>query len=218
MVVSRGRGYAVTRFHFGFRSLVLGCGKGLIDLLYIIIYNKLIIYNIINNIDVFWISPFFFSPSSRSWGGNRKNKMKPRNRVTAKSQSGSLSVTNKRFTRYKVRARKGGALKTRSKPQKWGTLRMPQMLVNNVDLTRKKRSSTKCNQVCQIGIVTEQWFKLLPCRTRLDVGKVELGEFHAPHSVWCLHKRLIRWFVFILLCKGTKNLADFQIIMVKYLV
>ena len=53
MVVSRGRGYAVTRFHFGFRSFGLGRGKGLIDLLYIIIYNKLIIYNIINNIDVF---------------------------------------------------------------------------------------------------------------------------------------------------------------------
>ena len=42
------RGYAVTRFHFGFRSLVFGRGKGLIDLLYIIIYNKLIYINNIN--------------------------------------------------------------------------------------------------------------------------------------------------------------------------
>ena len=68
------RGYAVTRFHFGFRSLAFGREKGLIDLLYIIIYNKLnIIY--INNIDVLKFPfPFFSELSTRQRGKLEKTK------------------------------------------------------------------------------------------------------------------------------------------------
>jgi hypothetical protein len=58
-----------------FAVSVLGRGKGLIDLLYIIIYNKLI-YNIyINNIDVLKLPfPLFSELSTRQRGKLEKTK------------------------------------------------------------------------------------------------------------------------------------------------
>ena len=84
-----------------------------------------------------------------------------------------------------------GGVKTRLNPWKRGTLRVPQMLVNNIDLARKKCPSSLRCEAWEIRIFKQQGLELEPGRAWLDVGEVALCELHASH--WRL--RIIHWLI-----------------------
>ena len=76
---------------------------------------------------------------------------------------------------------------TQRKPQghhkglKRAALRLPKVLVNNVDFWRKKRSSALRREALEIRVIEQQTLKFLPGWTRQNVGEVALCEFHSAH-------------------------------------
>ena len=77
---------------------------------------------------------------------------------------------------------------------KTGSLRLPEVLVNNVYFARKERATLLLRQWRQIGIFQQQRLQLQPGRHRLQPRKVAYCQLSTTISSWILRHKLSLFF------------------------
>ena len=115
-----------------------------------------------------------------------------------------LHVIKWRFTPSKVRAR--------WKAWKQGTLRVPQVLVNNVGFRRQECAPAEADEMTRGRIVCQQTTEFLPSRVGLDVGEVELCQLHSAHCITLIIEHWILNISYYVISTGVERSHVFIVI------
>ena len=115
-----------------------------------------------------------------------------------------LHVIKWRFTPSKVRVR--------WKAWKQGILRVPQVLVNNVDFRRQECAPAEADEMTCGRIVCQQTTEFLPSRVGLDVGEVELCQLHSAHCITLIIEHWILNISYYVISTGVERSHVFIVI------